>query len=89
MPPTEALERLVLLLERARFSRTGLPEAAENEVFGLAETVTAAMHRGAQPGARRRATWLPASLWRGRYVGPGRRDSGPVDRVGELDRVSL
>lgn len=86
--PVEALERLVLLLERSRFSRSGLPDAAQEEVPALADTITAAMRRAAKPSAQRRATWLPASLWRGRHSGPRRRNPS-VDRIGELDRVSL
>jgi transglutaminase-like putative cysteine protease len=87
--PVEALERLVLLVERCRFSRTGLPQEAEAEVPALADTVTDAMRRGAKPHVQRRATWLPASLWRSGYSGPRRRSTSSVDRLGELDRVSL
>jgi transglutaminase-like putative cysteine protease len=89
MTPVEALQRLVLLLERSRFSRTGLPTEAEAEVPGLAATVTDAMRRAAKPRVQRRATWLPASLWRSGYTGPRRRGGPNVDRAGELDRVSL
>jgi len=86
--PVQALERLVLLLERCRFSRSGLPEAAQAEAPALAGSVTDAMRRAAKPAMQRRATWLPASLWRGRHTGPRRRGAA-VDRMGELDRVSL
>lgn len=90
--PVEALERLVLLLERVRFSRTGqsgLPEDVLEEMPALAAVVTDAMRRGAKPGAQRRATWLPASLWSGRQRGAARRYAASGDRLGELDRVSL
>ena len=87
--PVEALERLVLLLERHRFSRSGLAEQLQSEVPTLAETVTDAMRRAAKPSVQRRATWLPASLWRSRWSGPRRRSSPTVDRIGELDRVSV
>ena len=88
--PTEALETLVLRLERSRFSRTGLPDDANAELPGLAETVTEAMRRAARPRTQKRATWLPVSLWRGSH-GVGARRGGPAadDRVGELDRVSV
>jgi hypothetical protein len=86
--PVSALERLVLLLERDRFSRSGLPEEGQAEALAFAGTVTDAMRRAAKPAAQRRATWLPASLWRGRHTGPRRRGAS-VDRMGELDRVSL
>jgi hypothetical protein len=87
--PVEALERLVLLLERSRFSQHGLSVEAEHEVPALAGTVIAAMTRGAKPALRRRATWLPASLWSGRGAGSPRRVAPTVDRAGELDRVSV
>ena len=86
--PLEALERLVPLVERHRFSRNGLPEEAQSEIPALAVTVTEAMHRGAKSSAQRRATWLPASLWRAQQ-GVRRRYTQSVDRMGELDRVSL
>ncbi len=84
-----SLERLVLLLERARFSRAGLSGEALEEMPALAVTVTEAMHRAARPSVQRRATWLPASLWSGRQSGPWRGGAGTVDRTGGLDRVSV
>ena len=88
--PTEALETLVLRLERSRFSRTGLPEGADAELPFLAVIVTDALRRAAKPRALRRATWLPASLWRGDAEGSGGRGGTTADdRVGELDRVSV
>lgn len=90
LTPIEALEKLVLLLERARFSRTGLPQSAMVELATLAVTVTDAMHRAAKPGAQRRAVWIPASLWRVELNGLRRRPAGTAgDQVGELDRVSV
>ena len=88
VPPVAALERLVLLLERSRFSLHGLDAEAEREVPALAEAVVDAMVRGAKPSARRRATWLPVSLVR-RSAEVGRPRNGTVDRAGELDRVSV
>lgn len=87
--PVEALESLVLLVERGRFSRTGLPLEAHERVPALAESVSAALVHRAGSRAQRRATWLPASLWRsspgvGRGVGQQTRP-----QPSELDRVSL
>jgi transglutaminase-like putative cysteine protease len=74
----EALERLVLLLERSRYAHGGLAEAGvtlvPEDVEELVEQVTGALHGSARTRAARRAAWLPASLWRG---GPaGRTASG-------------
>jgi hypothetical protein len=63
--PVSALERLVLLLERARYSRRGAGEEAP-EARELSETVAGAMRETAGAPARRRAEWLPASLWSSR-----------------------
>ena len=61
-----ALEAVVLGVERSRFSRRGLEgPAVEAVVDGVAE-VCPALERAVGDRARRRATWLPASLWRGR-----------------------
>ena len=87
--PVQALKALVLGLERHRFSRTGLPDSAQTGFPALAEQVTEAMRRGARPSARRKATWLPASLWSRGQHSQRRRSGLVVDRVGELDRVSL
>jgi hypothetical protein len=61
--PVTALERLVLLLERARYSRRGAGTDGPDEARELSETVVGAMRETAGAPARRRADWLPASLW--------------------------
>jgi hypothetical protein len=61
--PVTALERLVLLLERARYSRRGAGTEGPDEARELSETVVGAMRETAGAPARRRADWLPASLW--------------------------
>jgi len=63
----DALERLVVLVERARFSR-GLPVDATtaDRVQADVETCVAAMRAGVGRRRARRAEWLPASLWSGR-----------------------
>ncbi len=61
-----ALETVVLGVERSRFSRRGVDgPMVEAVVSGVAEVCTA-LERAATDRLRRRATWLPASLWRGR-----------------------
>jgi transglutaminase-like putative cysteine protease len=77
---TAALERMVGLLERARYSRS-LPDggAAAEQVQGDVDACVAAMRAGVSSRRRRRATWLPASLV-GRVPAPGRlprRRGGP------------
>jgi transglutaminase-like putative cysteine protease len=62
-----ALDRLVLAVERLRYSRgrdSGDPEAVVTD----ARTVLTALHGGADDSARRRARWWPASVlpWRRR-----------------------
>lgn len=64
----EALERLLVLVERARFSR-GLPVDATtaDRVQADVATCAAALRAGVGRRRTRRAEWLPASLWtRGR-----------------------
>ena len=63
----EALERLVVLVERARFSR-GLPVDATtaDRVQADVETCGSALRAGVGRRRARRADWLPASLWTGR-----------------------
>ena len=65
----EALERLVVLVERARFSR-GLPVDATtaDRVQTDVETCGSALRAGVGRRRARRADWLPASLWNGRGV---------------------
>ncbi|MGH3508913.1 MAG: hypothetical protein ACRDPI_01625, partial [Nocardioidaceae bacterium] len=61
---TRALDRLVRLLERARYARS-LPttEAADDDVRRDVARVVAALEAGASGRARLRARWLPGSLW--------------------------
>jgi hypothetical protein len=63
----EALDRLVLAVERLRYSR-GRDAADPEAVVGDTRTVLAALHGGADESARRRARWWPASVlpWRRR-----------------------
>ena len=71
------LESLALLVERARYSRAGLTAEECDRVRTLSEQVAATMLAAADPSARRRATWLPRSLLRGR-----RRDVRQAGRQG-------
>ena len=91
-PARAALERLVLLLEQARYSRRGL-EGHERDVQDAAGEVLRSLHARATPTARRRAAWLPASLWQEQRVhGSARRGiSGAASTrpVGDLDRLSV
>lgn len=60
-----ALEHLVLAVERARYARPGA--LATLERTSLADDgamVVAALEAGVTPRARRRAKWLPLSVWR-------------------------
>jgi transglutaminase-like putative cysteine protease len=88
-----ALESLALLVERARYSRHPLDDAAQERAQEDARTVTATLLDVADDGSRRRATWLPASLWRGRRPVNRRRGggtgTGPQERVEGVDRVSV
>lgn len=62
-----ALDRLVSLLEQARYSRSmPVGAAAVADVRADVDRVAEALSRGAGRRRTRRATWLPASLWRGR-----------------------
>ncbi|HEX4977267.1 MAG TPA: DUF3488 and transglutaminase-like domain-containing protein [Nocardioides sp.] len=72
----DALERLVVLVERARFSR-GLPvdAATAEEVQADVATCAAALRAGVSRSRARRAEWLPASLWSHRLT-PWRRRGG-------------
>jgi transglutaminase-like putative cysteine protease len=93
-PARAALERLVLLMERSRYSRDGLPADEAAAVLAATEEVLASLRARALPAARRRATWVPSSLWQSRKVhGSARRGTGagagskvPTD---ELDRLSV
>lgn len=63
----DALERLVDAVERTRYARPGSPSAvavAERAATEAdAELVVAALAAGVTPRARRRAQWLPRSVW--------------------------
>lgn len=65
------LETLVFTLERSRYSRWGLGEAERATAVRNAESVIDVLVSAASPRARRRATWLPSSLWRARRVNTG------------------
>jgi hypothetical protein len=56
-----ALQRIVSTLEVQRYARPGTEQAAILKAD--AETVIASLVGGVTPGARRRAEWLPRSLW--------------------------
>lgn len=61
----DALERLVLAVERSRYARPG--GVATLERTAVAEDgalVVAALEAGVTPRARRRARWVPLSVWR-------------------------
>jgi transglutaminase-like putative cysteine protease len=94
--PLVALETLALLVERSRYSRAGLDPSECERVRELAGQVTRTMLASVDPAARRRATWLPRSLWRRssqersqRYgrSRPGIRST--VSEEPELEKVSL
>jgi len=91
-----ALEAVVLGLERSRFSRRGVDDATVETVVGGATDVCAALERAVGDRVRRRATWLPASLWRGRggqlyqSGGPGSgADARAAGRRSETELVSV
>jgi transglutaminase-like putative cysteine protease len=91
---TRALESLALLVERARYSRHPLDDAAQEQAKDDSRTVTGVLVDVASPRSRRRATWLPASLWRGHRPSHRRRNGGPgaargADQVEGVDRVSV
>lgn len=88
---TAALESLVLLLERARFSRSGLRPGEAEEAVRLLGRVTGALWESAHPRTQWRARWLPASLWRrsSRTGWPGPRTGGDSASTPSGDRVSV
>ncbi len=93
-PARQALEELVLLMERSRYSRAGLPAEQAAALLAATEEVLASLRSKAMPSARRRATWLPASLWLGRRVHgrvrrPSDPDSGSKVPTDELDQLSV
>lgn len=83
----DALERLVALVERARFSR-GLPVDATTADRVQADVTTCAdaLRIGAGRRRARRARWFPASLWRGRRASPHRLGGFSVGETG-VDRA--
>jgi transglutaminase-like putative cysteine protease len=83
-----ALHRIVSTIEQQRYARPGTDQAAILKAD--AETVIAALEGGVTRGARRRAEWLPRSLFASRRR-PGHDDvstrddmtyTGVVDHVG-------
>ena len=83
-----ALDRLVLALERLRYSK-GRDAGDPQVVAGDARTVVASLHDGADTSARRRARWWPVSVlpWRRRATAAAERPllvrrGGVVDHVG-------
>jgi transglutaminase-like putative cysteine protease len=82
-----ALQRIVATIEMERYARPGSEQAAILKAD--AETVIGALEGGVTRGARRRAEWLPRSLWvarrRPRASAVAHEDvtySGVVDHVG-------
>jgi transglutaminase-like putative cysteine protease len=63
---TEALHRLVSALERHRYARPGSPAVEAAELRADTETCTEALAGGVSPRTRRRAAWLPRSVFRRR-----------------------
>ncbi len=79
------LERVVLVVERSRFSRYGVDVAGADTVVAGVAQVCAALERTVSDRARRRAAWLPASLWRARrrqVAQPGGTGSGVGSTAG-------
>jgi hypothetical protein len=91
-----ALEAVVLGVERSRFSRRGVDDRTVEVVVSGVARVCSALERAAGDRVRRRATWLPVSLWRGRsrqlyqYGGPGSQaDPNAAGRRSETELVSV
>lgn len=83
----DALERLVVLVERARFSR-GLPVDATtaDQVQADVATCAAALRTGVGRRRARRAEWLPASLWSTRSLASRRFGGFSLGETG-VDRA--
>jgi hypothetical protein len=82
-----ALHRIVSTIEQQRYARPGTDQAAILKAD--AETVIAALEGGVTRGARRRAEWLPRSLFVSRRR-PDRDDGTPRDDMtytGVVDHV--
>ncbi|WP_408899136.1 transglutaminaseTgpA domain-containing protein [Nocardioides sp. R1-1] len=61
----QGLERLVLAVERARYARPGALATLERAGVGTdGALVVAALEAGVTPRVRRRARWIPRSIWR-------------------------
>jgi len=93
-PARGALERLVLLMERSRYSRAGLRGVEREGVLDATSEIVASLQNRASQSVRRRATWLPASLWQSRRVhgGGSARSAAGTDAkrpVDELDQLSV
>jgi hypothetical protein len=82
-----ALERIVGTIELQRYARPGSEQAAILKAD--AETVIAALEGGVTPRARRRAEWLPRSLFvsRRRPTRAGGGDSDEMTYTGVVDHV--
>ena len=82
-----ALHRIVSTIEQQRYARPGTDQAAILKAD--AETVIAALEGGVTRGARRRAVWLPRSLFASRRR-PGRGEASKSDDMtytGVVDHV--
>ncbi len=82
-----ALERIVGTIERQRYARPGTAGAALLKAD--AETVIGSLEGGVTPHARRRATWLPRSLFvsRRRPTGRGSANTDHMTYTGVVDHV--
>ena len=83
-----ALDRLVLSLERLRYSR-GQDAGEAEAVVADTRTVLSALHGGADERARRRAGWWPASVlpWRRRRVMAATEEPVVVSHGAVVDHV--
>ncbi len=98
-----ALDRLVLVLERSRYSRAGLAGGTVDGAGGgtgggttlrIGEdgrAITTALRAAAGTRARRKADWVCPSLWRGTSAEARRQrgDGGEPLEKGRSDRVSV
>jgi hypothetical protein len=84
LPPVAALERLVLLVERSRYSRSGLATSDTEALRTTTGTVVQALVESARPGRSRQATWLPRSLWATGRAALGRRTGRRAARAGQV-----
>ena len=89
-----ALDSVVLTVERSRFSRRGVDAQAADTVVTGVEEVCTGLQRSVTDRTRRRAAWLPASLWRGRRsqlssFDPDGRGTGRAGGSGGRDETEL